>query len=64
MRIRAEDQVRAFHFGLVGQIHLLRKAHVRHQEDHGALLVIAQNADVLRHVHLRLGERDAIAVRG
>ena len=62
MRISAENEVSAFHFGFVGEVHLLGQAHVCNEEDHGTLLVVPQDADILRHIGLRLGEPDATAV--
>ena len=63
VRVGTEDQIRTFHLGLVRQVYLLGEAHVRDQEDHRTLLVVAQDTDVFRHVHLGLRELDAAAVR-
>ena len=59
MRVRAEDVVHALRARLVGQIELLREAHVREHEDDLAALLPAQDVHVLGEIHLGTGERDA-----
>ena len=59
VRVRAQDVVHTVRARLVGQIELLREAHVREDEDQLAALFPAQDFHVLGEIHLGTSERDA-----